>query len=193
MKKQDSTTESEPSSCQSIFSCIDNGLQYVVISLLWFYGLYAILWYTGVISVITSFSQSFRYIQGETPLTRTETVVMLIGGYVLSLQPLQSVMQLFKPKSLHKIMVIHNLFLMMASAFLAICIAYFIMKDIKSFGFYHSICSSQSHDNAYLHLFYYINYLLKYYEFIDTYIIIFKKRPLIFLHWYHHASITMIH
>ena len=48
--------------------------------------------------------------------------------------------------------------------------------------------SLEVHDNPYLHLFYYLNYLLKYYEFIDTYIIILKKKNVIFLHWYHHAS-----
>ena len=46
----------------------------------------------------------------------------------------------------------------------------------------------ETHDNAALHVLYYMNYLLKFYEFVDTYVILLKKRPLIFLHWYHHAS-----
>ena len=87
---------------------------------------------------------------------------------------------------------------MVASAVLACGISIFVVKDIYLHGFHHSVCSAglvlcgiitvETHDNPYLHLIYYLNYLLKYYEFIDTYIIIFKKRNVIFLHWYHHAS-----
>eukprot|EP01083_Nonionella_stella_P164139 542471_1 len=35
---------------------------------------------------------------------------------------------------------------------------------------------------------YYINYLSKYYELIDTALIALKGKPVIFLHWYHHAA-----
>lgn len=42
------------------------------------------------------------------------------------------------------------------------------------------------------HIFwFYIFYLSKFYEFLDTFIIILKKRPLIFLHVYHHV-ITLV-
>lgn len=176
----------------SILFFIDTILQYVVIVALWGYALFTVLSRSGVISALLNFSIDFRYIQGRTPLTSTKCVVLLIGGYILSLPLLQSFMKATKPLSLKKFMVIHNLFLMLASAVLSIGIAYFIIKDVYSFGFHHSICSANSHDNPYLHLFYYINYLLKYYEFIDTYLIILKKRPLIFLHWYHHASAIIL-
>ena len=95
-----------------------------------------------------------------------------------------------KPLNFPTIITIHNLFLLTMSAILAIGIGYFILQDILQNGFFHSICSAgnnvpslpmliilETHNNPYLHLFYYINYLLKYYEFVDTYIILLKKRP----------------
>lgn len=175
----------------SILHCIDTILQYIVIVTLWGYALFTILNKTSVLSTILTFTADFRYIRGETPLTSTKSVVLLIGGYIVSLPLLQSFMKGTKPLCLSKFMIVHNLFLMLASAVLSIGITYFIAKDVYSFGFHHAICSADSHDNPYLHLFYYINYLLKYYEFVDTYLIILKKRPLIFLHWYHHASTSI--
>ena len=84
-----------------------------------------------------------------------------------------------KPVAFPRFMVIHNLFLMIASGCLSLGISYFVVQDIFRNGFYHSICSAEVHDNPYLHLFYYINYLLKFYEFLDTYIIILKKKPIV--------------
>lgn len=39
---------------------------------------------------------------------------------------------------------------------------------------------------------YYLNYLLKFYEHLDTYVLILKKKRVIFLHWYHHASTFLL-
>lgn len=44
------------------------------------------------------------------------------------------------------------------------------------------------HNDGYLQTAYYLNYLLKYYEFIDTILLVLKKKPIQFLHFYHHAS-----
>ena len=38
----------------------------------------------------------------------------------------------------------------------------------------------------------YVYYLSKYYEFLDTVLIVLKKRPLILLHFYHHAIIPFL-
>ena len=166
--------------------------QHVIVGVMWASVLYTLLYVTGVINSLMQFGSSFRYQRGVTPLTSVQAVVTMIGGYVLSLPLLQWVMKNRKPIAFPRFMVIHNLFLMTASACLSVGISYFVVRDILKNGFYHSICSADVHDNPYLHLFYYINYLLKFYEFLDTYIIILKKKPVIFLHWYHHAITALL-
>lgn len=38
----------------------------------------------------------------------------------------------------------------------------------------------------------YIFYLSKYYEFVDTFILVLRKKPVIFLHVYHHAVMPAV-
>ena len=166
--------------------------QHIVVAIIWASVLYAILYVTGVINLLMQFGPSFRYQRGILPLTSIQTVIIIIGGYVLSLPLLRWIMKEQKPITVPRLMVVHNLFLMSASACLSVGISYFVVKDVLKNGFYHSICSAEVHDNPYLHLFYYINYLLKFYEFLDTYIMILKKKPVIFLHWYHHAITALL-
>ena len=177
-----------------------NGFLYFVVATVWMSLLYIILYATNVIEVLKNFDSSFRYVQGVTPLTSPSTVATIISCYVISLPVIQGIMNDRKPASIGRLVVIHNTLLMLASAALAAGIAYYVFQDIYKNGFYHSICSAgiflgsvvhhtiETHDNAALHVLYYMNYLLKFYEFVDTYVILLKKRPLIFLHWYHHAS-----
>lgn len=166
--------------------------QHIIVGVMWASVLYTVLYSTGVIEYLSHFGSSFRYLRGNTPLTSKWAVATMIGGYVVSLPVLQYIMKERKPVAFPRFMVIHNLFLMIASGCLSLGISYFVVQDIFRNGFYHSICSAEVHDNPYLHLFYYINYLLKFYEFLDTYIIILKKKPVIFLHWYHHAITALL-
>lgn len=44
------------------------------------------------------------------------------------------------------------------------------------------------HENSLYEIVIYANYLLKYYELIDTFLIVLKKKPVDGLHFYHHAA-----
>ncbi|KNB43456.1 fatty acid elongase [Blastocystis sp. subtype 4] len=181
-----------PRSVNLSFSHIFSFLKYITVGSLWLGMIFLVLNYTGVVGYLQSFDSSFRYQRGVTPLTSSSAVASIILGYVFSLPLLQWLMRDRKPIAFPSVITVHNLFLMMASAILACGISIFVFKDMYLHGFHHSVCSAEVHDNPYLHLIYYLNYLLKYYEFIDTYIIILKKRKVIFLHWYHHASVTAL-
>ena len=125
----------------SIFLIIWNLIVYGAITVVWLLLIFLILKYTGVLSYLSTFDKEFRYIQGYTPLTSRMTVVVLIGGYVISLPIFQSLMADKKPFQLRRFMVIHNFLLMTLSAILCIGIGYFVIKNVYYNGFYHSICS----------------------------------------------------
>jgi len=56
--------------------------------------------------------------------------------------------------------------------------------------FFWCLCDAKVFDGQ-LELFYYFNYLLKYYETVDTFMLIMLGKPLEFLHVYHH-SLTLL-
>ncbi|KAF9148637.1 Elongation of very long chain fatty acids protein 5 [Linnemannia schmuckeri] len=63
-------------------------------------------------------------------------------------------------------------------------------KSIDSFVFQEGPTPlSTQHER--LELLYYLNYLVKYWELADTALLVLKKKPLEFLHYFHH-SMTMI-
>ena len=121
-----------------------NVVLYLVIGAVWTSLLFIILYATNVIEVLQNFDQSFRYVQGVTPLTSPSTVATIISCYVISLPVIQGIMSDRKPASIGRIVVIHNTLLMLASAALAAGIAYYVFQDIYINGFYHSICSAGS-------------------------------------------------
>ncbi|KAJ1671626.1 Fatty acyl-CoA elongase/Polyunsaturated fatty acid specific elongation enzyme, partial [Spiromyces aspiralis] len=65
-----------------------------------------------------------------------------------------------------------------------------IIPIIHKHGFVWAICDEFSWTQP-LELLYYINYIFKWVEFIDTLFLVLKKKKLEFLHVYHH-SLTMV-
>jgi fatty acid elongase 3 len=59
-------------------------------------------------------------------------------------------------------------------------------------GFLHMMCSWTLLDDHRLLWFFYVNYLFKFYELLDTVFLALKKKPLKFLHVYHHCATLIL-
>ncbi|KAJ3375377.1 hypothetical protein GGF31_004495 [Allomyces arbusculus] len=95
-----------------------------------------------------------------------------------------------KPFTLQAPFFVHNVVLSLFSGFLFLAMAENVVPIILRHGLFHAICDERGLTKELLVL-YYLNYLTKYYELIDTIFLVLKRKPLAFLHWYHH-SLTMV-
>merc|ERR1712154_556871 len=104
---------------------------------------------------------------------------------------LQRFMQDKKSPNLKWILIFHNLFLSVSSFFMAIFLLSTVLSflSLNGYSLHQVYCSLNHHDQqGTLTLLYYINYLLKYYELLDTIFLTLKHKPISFLHGYHHPA-----
>ncbi|KAI9136055.1 ELO family [Paraphysoderma sedebokerense] len=92
---------------------------------------------------------------------------------------------------LQSLFLVHNLILTAWSAILLVLLAENILPIVLNKGFVASICAKSSFTHT-LELIYYLNYLTKVYELLDTIFLVVKGKPLEFLHWYHHAATLLL-
>ncbi|KAK9761849.1 Fatty acyl-CoA elongase/Polyunsaturated fatty acid specific elongation enzyme [Basidiobolus ranarum] len=132
----------------------------------------------------------FRFVEGVTPLsTKTEVFVTRIL-YLSIIFGGQYLLKNRKPFKLELLFKIHNIFLTVVSLGLLILVLENIIPIYVEGGLFKAICGEGAWTQR-LELLYYLNYLVKYYELIDTFFLVMKKKKLEFLHYYHH-SLTMV-
>ncbi|KAJ3155509.1 hypothetical protein HDU89_006472 [Geranomyces variabilis] len=93
------------------------------------------------------------------------------------------------PVNLKPIFFMHNAFLSAISLALLVLFLEILVPVIYNHGLLWAICDQAAYSPR-IEMLYYINYLIKYYEFTDTMFLVLKKKKLEFLHVYHH-SMTM--
>jgi len=114
--------------------------------------------------------------------------IVAISLYILMALLLPKYMKDRKPMQLQSLMLVHNYILSTGS--LAATIA--VIRELVPMAMHKDpittlVCDPQGlHSKSPLYFWYYVFYLSKMYEFIDTLILILRKKPLIFLHVYHH-------
>ncbi|KAI4128941.1 MAG: hypothetical protein LQ338_002493 [Usnochroma carphineum] len=135
---------------------------------------------------------AFYFVPGQTPLSTIKaTATMLITYYVVVLGG-RELMKNRKPFKLNALFMIHNLYLTVASA---IMLALFIEQLIPTVwrrGIFFAICDHRGGWTRELVVLYYMNYITKFVELVDTVFLVLKKKPLTFLHTYHHGATALL-
>lgn len=144
---------------------------------------------------LLDYSNHFEFKVGETPFSTWHWPIGASVAYLLMVFFGVRLMKLVKkPIKLPQFAIVHNLFLCLLSVAMVCGALYeaYLLWDSNGRQLSEIICDPRGITlNGRLNFWMYIFYLSKFYEFIDTFLIILSKRTPIVLHWYHHF-ITLI-
>lgn len=113
----------------------------------------------------------------------------IIAVYVTAVILGERFMKHRRPFVLKKILIGWNLFLVAFNAILFIGAASDVIDTLLDRGLYGAVCIRREPVIATLGIF---SVVLKAFELFDTAFIVMRKRKLIFLHWYHHATAFLL-
>jgi fatty acid elongase 3 len=144
-------------------------------------------------TAVTGFSANdFRFKPRVTPLsTLKETAFFIVLYYAIILGG-REFMRNRKPMKLRALFLVHNFVLTTISAILLALFVEQLLPTVVRHGVFYGICNSQGGWTQPLVVLYYLNYLTKYFELLDTVFLFLKKKPLTFLHCYHHGATALL-
>ena len=122
-------------------------------------------------------ADEFRFTPGVTPMsTFNETLVALIIYYATIFGG-REMMRDREPYKLNGLFMIHNFYLTAISGLLLTAFVQQLAPGVWQNGLYDGICGATGWTQPLLVL-YYLNYLTKYLELVDTVFLVLKKKPL---------------
>ncbi|KAM6501576.1 GNS1/SUR4 membrane protein [Amanita muscaria] len=131
------------------------------------------------------------YVPGKTPLSTSSSVMTTLISYLVVIFGIQAIMKDQKPQKLTTLFRAHNLILTSGSFILLALMVEEIFPLYWKNGLFHVLCSEESWTPR-LEVYYIINYYFKYIELIDTVFLALKKKPLQFLHVFHHSATALL-
>ncbi|KNC54450.1 GNS1/SUR4 family protein [Thecamonas trahens ATCC 50062] len=144
-----------------------------------------------MLNAAMSYPSTFEWIPGTTLLSTRPVMFGTLIVYLLVIFGLQEVMATkTTPSWVKPAIVVHNLILFLYSATSVITVLYlaisYSLED--EYGFVSVFCDQyRKYTSGPMYFLIYTFYLSKYYELLDTVFLALKKRPIIFLHVFHHV------
>lgn len=132
--------------------------------------------------------ESFGYeFNSDTPLSTVYSVTLAIMGYYVLIFIGHEIMKYSKPFRFHYLFVVHNAILTAFSLLLLLLLCEQLTPIVWNHGIFYAICDDAAWTQK-IELLYYLNYLTKFYELLDTLFLVVRKKKLTFLHTYHHGA-----
>lgn len=135
----------------------------------------------------------FEFIENETLLSTFPPVVAATVIYYTTIFSGQAIFKKFDIPAwkLNGLFQIHNFALTTISFTLLVLLIEQLTPIIYNHGLFYAICNAGAWTQPVVTL-YYLNYLTKYLEFVDTLFLVVKRKKIIFLHSYHHGATALL-
>ncbi|EPE30342.1 hypothetical protein GLAREA_03309 [Glarea lozoyensis ATCC 20868] len=134
-------------------------------------------------------AEEFRFVAGKTPMSTLSETTVVIAIYLIVVFGGREIMRNREPYKLNTLFKIHNFMLTAVSGALLVLFAEQLLPTLWRHGLYDNICGASGWTQP-LVVLYYLNYLTKYIELIDTVFLMVKKKQLIHvvMYWYYFQS-----
>lgn len=122
-------------------------------------------------------AKDFRFTPGKTPISTLKEALIINALYLVVIFGGREVMRNQQAYKLNTLFKVHNFVLTAVSGALLVLFAEQLLPSLWKYGLYNCVCSSPGWTDK-LVVLYYLNYLTKYVELIDTVFLMVKKKPL---------------
>ncbi|PTU19713.1 hypothetical protein P175DRAFT_0440953 [Aspergillus ochraceoroseus IBT 24754] len=157
------------------------------------FGLHLWPYFSSGFTAVTGKSPSdFQMIPGVTPMTTLQGTLVSLASYYFVILGGRQLMKGFPAFKLQTPFIIHNFILTLISGGLLVLFVEQMLPTLWKDGVFVAICHAKGGWTDELVLLYYLNYLTKYLELLDTVFLVLKKKPLTFLHTYHHGATALL-
>ncbi|KAL5518942.1 ELO2 [Sanghuangporus vaninii] len=131
------------------------------------------------------------YERGKTPLSTSNSVAAALASYLAIIFGVRHLMKSQPPIRLQFLFQLHNIVLSVGSGILLVLMVEEIVPIVWKHGIFYGICNQDSWTPR-MEFYYMINYYIKYLELLDTVFLALKKKPLAFLHVFHHSATALL-
>ncbi|KAJ4484695.1 fatty acid elongase [Lentinula edodes] len=131
------------------------------------------------------------FIPGKTPLSTNTEVLTTLASYLAVIFGIQAFKKNRQPQKLNTLFQAHNVILSSGSLLLLALMLEEILPIVWKNGLYFGICAPEAWTPR-MEFYYLVNYYFKYLELLDTVFLAYKKKPLAFLHVFHHSATALL-